>query len=654
MRFSLALAFLLTGILRAAEPQVHSVYAWADRRGQVHVRWLTADPAKCEVLWGTAQDALTNRVPEDPSCLRGTTNNRDAGTGWAVNHRADFLLPAAQPLFVAIKGATRAGVAFASEAAPVKMPPEPKGTVKRAQIQLRVDAGNWSLPNMPLTFGVPFPPGHLARTSHVRLLVGDRQVAVQTQAVTRWYRDQSIKWLRVGAVVPSGTRELTLEYGSDIPLASPRASFSPAGNMIGIRKGLRLVDTEGRVQTVTVRDTAGQAGRVKLSYRIRGVLADASGPSGFEVVLQFHEWRGVPGVQRLDITLENTRTEEEMTALQSFSLQLPLKGSLQMGSGDAEQALAEGQRLFQREDHGFVVEPGGARGRRISGILRGKDQAVVLRNFWEQWPVAVTAGKDAVTLELCPKLPADFYAKRPDEDKFYYHIRDGKHTFRQGWSKTWHIWLGPAAGADGFAGDLPVVSVPPEWIENSGALRRIAVSTRDQIPGYDETVAAALQNLPASRDARREYGMMNFGDWYGERRWNWGNLEYDTGHAWLTQFARTGDSLFQRRAEEVIRHQRDVDTRHYAKDPRRIGQQWIHSIGHTAGYYDYEYKHMKLYAGRGWSDNRGHVWSQGMLEHYLLGGDTRSWETGKLISDWAAGPQITNFAFGNAREPGWM
>ena len=43
-----------------------------------------------------------------------------------------------------------------------------------------------------------------------------------------------------------------------------------------------------------------------------------------------------------------------------------------------------------------------------------------------------------------------------------------------------------------------------------------------------------------------------------------------------------------------------------------------------------------------------------MFEHCLLGGDLRSWQTAKLIADWAAGPQTTNFIFGNARETGWM
>ena len=63
---------------------------------------------------------------------------------------------------------------------------------------------------------------------------------------------------------------------------------------------------------------------------------------------------------------------------------------------------------------------------------------------------------------------------------------------------------------------------------------------------------------------------------------------------------------------------------------------------------------MKHYSDPGDSHNRGHVWNRGLMEHYLLGGDRRSWETALLIADWVAGPQTTNFDFGNAREPGWM
>ena len=63
---------------------------------------------------------------------------------------------------------------------------------------------------------------------------------------------------------------------------------------------------------------------------------------------------------------------------------------------------------------------------------------------------------------------------------------------------------------------------------------------------------------------------------------------------------------------------------------------------------------MGRYAAEGWSDNRGHVWAGGLFDAALFTGDRRAWEVATRIADWAAGPQITNFDFGNARECGWM
>ncbi len=639
MRCSLAMALLLSGWSGMAQEPVQALSAWADSAGKVHVRWLTTSPAVCEVVVGD------QRIPEDPSCLRGTTNNRDAGTGFAVNHRADFPAPGTWPLPVTIVGKLRDGTAFATEAIRVAQPVVPTGTVGRSQIAVTIDPGDWSGTTFPLSFGVPFPKGALVSPENVQLDPARNPLPGQCVAVTRWHDDQSIKWLRVDTVVPKGVRQLVLEFGTNVaPL--PCQPWPMTGDIAALAQGLQLVDADGQLCPAQMQEPViEEPGTIKRVQRLSGTLA----PSGLTVVLRLHEWVGVPG-QRLDVTLENPRTDQEMTALRSFSLRLPLAGTLRVG----DLALPNGTRVLQREDHEFVVTPGDATGQRLDGIVRGDRNAVVLRNCWEQWPVAVRGEDGAVVFELCPDLPEGFYANRPDEDKLYYQIRDGKHSFRQGWSKTWHFWLGPATEAAGLAGELPVASLPPAWIEDSGALRHLAIASRDAFPGYDQAVADAIAHLPDQRERNREFGMMNFGDWYGERRWNWGNLEYDTGHAWLTQFVRTGNATFQRRAEEAVRHQRDVDTRHYAADPRRVGQQWIHSIGHTAGYYDNAYKHMKVYAGQGWSDNRGHVWSQGMFEHYLLGGDTRSWETAKLVADWAAGPQITNFQFGNAREPGWM
>ena len=658
MRCLVAVGLVMSALwVGAADPEpLSGLEAWADPAGVVHVRWITAAPSKGAVLWGRQAGALDQSVPEDPSCLRGTTNNRDSGEGFANNHRADFANPGAWPVFCRVTATTREGAELTSAVLTVAAPRLPASRADVGRITLEVDPGEWPFPAMPVTFGVPFPRGELGRPEDLRLLAGAAEVPVQTRVVTRWHADQSIKWLRLDAVVPRETRQIVLEYGRGVTAGAAPAAPIPAAFFDGLPGDpLVLTDTDGTARTFQVeRRQDEEAGPVKVVTRFDGHFGGADG-ARWAASVRWHRWQGVPA-GRWDVTLMNQNLAAEMTAIQSFEMRLPAAaaGEIRVGRGEATVALAEGERAFQREDSEWIHEPAGTLGKRLDGVIQMPGGMVVLRHFWEQWPAAIGRQDGRLVLGLCPRLPEGFYAGRANEDKYYYAVRDSRHTFRQGWSKTWEFWTTPTDTGAGLAGDQPVVSLPPVWIEDSGALGRLAVANRDQFTGYDETLQAIIDGFPAERERQREYGMSNFGDWYGERTWNWGNLEYDLGHAFLTQFARSGYAPFRRQADAILRHQRDVDTRHAAADPRRVGQQWIHSIGHTAGYYDNSYKDMKVYAGTGWSDNRGHIWAQGILEHYLFGGDARSWETGLLIADWAAGPQTTNFYYGLAREPGWM
>jgi hypothetical protein len=179
---------------------------------------------------------------------------------------------------------------------------------------------------------------------------------------------------------------------------------------------------------------------------------------------------------------------------------------------------------------------------------------------------------------------------------------------------------------------------------------------------YDEAASANLDQFLERREDGHEYGLMNYGDWYGERRYNWGNIEYDLQHCLLSQYVRTGERKFFEVGEAAARHCMDIDMVHYAKGqtteptwtgPRRVGQVWVHCMGHTGGYYPKEYLDMGVYA-LGYSTNTGHMWSQGILDYYCLTGDQRALECGLQVSDWVAGPYTTDFNFGNARQPGWM
>jgi len=637
--------------------------------GRVRVRWTTNVPTRGRVEYGPD---LAAGLDEHAADLRGSTNaGRDAaGTGFANNHRVDLPWPERWPARYRVVGETSEGTRFATGAQSVAEPPAVAGSVARATVPIAISGQ--PLPGQPVVLGLPFPAGHLASGEQVRMLAGGQELATQAVVVSRW-PDRSVKWLRVGFVPPSGATAAALEYGREVQPARPSAGQAgivvdpgevPTLSTGGARLRLplpRLAAADGQVHLgVLRRETVEEPGPVRKVLRWDGDFGTGDAP-GLRFAMRLHLFADQP-YARLDFTFENGDTTRELTRFRALSLDLAEfpAGAVTIGQGEATTPLASGERVLQREDFEWVAGPADGpavrQGKRLDGLVTAPGLALGVRDFWQQYPIGFSRRDGSLAVELYPPLPEGFYAARPDEDKLYYQLRTGLHEFRQGWSKTHELWLDLSGRnlAGKLLADPPLAAAPPAWIEASGAMRDLAVAVADQFPEFDQRQMASIDQYLAVRDRAREYGVMNFGDWYGERTWNWGNLEYDLGHAFLMLYARSGYAPFFHRATEAVRHQRDVDTRHAADDPKRVGQQWTHAMGHTAGYYPPDYKDMKVYATPGWSDNRGHIWCQGMFEQYLLGGDRRSWDTARLVADWAAGPQTTNFRFYNAREPGWM
>ena len=154
--------------------------------------------------------------------------------------------------------------------------------------------------------------------------------------------------------------------------------------------------------------------------------------------------------------------------------------------------------------------------------------------------------------------------------------------------------------------------------------------------------------------------MLNYGDWYGERRVNWGNLEYDLGHGMFLQYLRTGDRRFFLRGEQAARHHIDVDVVHATNehlknpwgDPPRVGDIWLHCMNHTGGYYlDTPLPVSKTYH-MGHSTNFGHVWVSGDLDYYYLTGDRRALDVSINIAD-AMASHMPNSYGTHIRALGW-
>ncbi|MEI6503847.1 MAG: hypothetical protein WCP21_22780, partial [Armatimonadota bacterium] len=177
---------------------------------------------------------------------------------------------------------------------------------------------------------------------------------------------------------------------------------------------------------------------------------------------------------------------------------------------------------------------------------------------------------------------------------------------------------------------------------------------------YDKWAEQLFELYRVTLDRHRDYGAMNWGDWWGERTCNWGNHEYDTPLHMFVQFARTGDAKYFHLGDVTARHMAEVDVIHAAnedlrryfeedlglRNPTRAGMVHQHTIGHVGGFHPKSQVRelfRQIYREQGHGDhepylclepnNLGHVFTQGLAYHYLLTGDPWTRETLEAIGN---------------------
>ncbi len=655
----------------------------------VQVRFTTSVPAVCHLEAGPAADELTATDPE-PEALR--------------NHRFDIPGERNASRFVRVVAVADGGET-ASDVVEVAPPPDfPRGDVARVEVPLTVAETAGVARTEPVIFGIPLPEGALGRPDSVRLSDGDRELLpIDRTVLVRW-PDRTIKWLLLStnvALLAGETKTLTLELGTEvqpsIPMIAPPVRDD--GDTLDVSRGAtalritrstgegtiasadgeitplpisRLIANDGTVFTGRVEHVeVEEEGLHRAVVLVRGHHTNEAGERYFGFEMRYFLHAGDPFVRvdhilQHDIVSAEMEYGDEMKSFRSLDLVFPAadnRATVMLEDG-ATGSLSSGQRLFQHEDNAY--EMADSEGTRAPGVATMGGLTVAVRDFWQNWPKAFAVEDGSLAVGLYPAVtPSDRYAERPNEQVLYYYLRDGSYTFRSGFEKRHELLIGPAGAAApeqllARMNEPLLVTAPPEWYIGSGAVHQIAEVEGAEFPAYDETLSECVDNHVEIRERDRYYGLMNFGDWWGERGNNWGNIEYDLQHACLAQYFRTGDRRFFALAEEAARHNADVDIVHSAAGqvagpggPRRVGQAWVHSMGHTGGYYPYDYIGMSIYS-QGYCENEGHMWSQGNFEYWLLTGDEQVRRAALQLSDWLAGPDTINFDYGNARVPGWM
>ena len=555
-------------------------------------------------------------------------------------------------------------------------------TRTRVPVSLLEETGT-ARPRSPVSFGFPCPQGGVFDPAYLRVLEGDREVPAQF-TITAFWPDGSLKWVLVDFLADFAANEdktVTVEVGGQVDHAPAGASMrledidrlwpeflTPIGMELRDETGAPFLSSKLPERTLVLEQT----GPVKAVVRSEGCFTSSEGAGLFRYVCRLTFWAGSKRVQFAWTTV-NDHLATEFTDITSLTLPLFLGGRVRAAKvsvvdaqGKLQMAPVSEFSLLQTDDQTCALQT--ARGTeevgRAPGVVRVQAGegifTLAVQDFWQRWPKGLSLAGDCLSLDLLPPQPGpDFGAGLPHY--LLYNLCEGKYRFKWGMSFTERFTLdfGAKTTAEALYADVnqPVVAViPAAWYAETRALGRVAPPLEKQFAVWDKWVADAFQANMRVKERDREYGFLNYGDWYGERGRNWGNNEYDYAHGLFQDFLRTGNRDHYRWALTAARHQAEVDLVHAYPDGFYVGGQVPHSVGHTGawseqlerGTWQARYDSMVTAAN-------GHNWADGMVDAWCLSGDAGVMHSALLYGEhvaWAMSPTFTALGT-HERSAGW-
>ena len=614
---------------------------------------------------------------------------------------------------LADKGLTRKQVTpaeqitFARPRPPVPFSPGPRkpghgGSVEKQEIEIGIlEEAGVGRKATPLTFGFPLAQGTLFDTANMRLLdAGGTELPAQITPTAFW-PDDSLKWVLVDSTLALNAGQQTscrMEFGNRVSRHSPASQLkvdeteetirvvtgpmeavidTKRFNLFGrvwvdrdgdgkfrddervaasARTGIRLIDEKGELFTTAMRPpdsvTVEQTGPRKAVVRVAGKYGARDGRPYMDYIVRFTFRERSSRVEVMHTHID-TYLETEFTDITSLSMPFEAEGGPHLS-------------VFQADDQHVTIRTaeGTEHGERHSGATTfgaaGRRVGVAVHEWWQRWPKGFEADGTEFVVGILPKQPSTDYGKDLPH-YLLYPLCEGKYRFKWGMAFSTRMTLdfsGRVPEAELLAdANRPIVPVlPATWYASTKALGPCPAPLGKQFAQWDAFVADCYAAGMESKARNREYGYLNYGDWWGERGRNWGNNEYDHAHGFIMQFARTGNRDYFRLAQAAARHQADVDIVHAYPDPKHVGANYLHSIAHT-GVMTQTVRRAQWSHRYGWDAmaSNGHTWAQGMVETWYLTGDARIMEgvleLGEHVA-WSMAPSFTQLGT-HERSAGW-
>ncbi len=550
----------------------------------------------------------------------------------------------------------------------------------------------------PVTGGVPLSQGTAPEGSNFILYDKDNNpVPSQTSVLARW-KDGSARWILLdfqASPPPGGAANFKLSWDENVSGVNPNVPVQMKNSempvvesgeveLSPVKDGLLRISERIDIK-LTLTDSKGQKcsgvvesadveteGKMRSTLVLKGSFRTDNGKRIFGFRMRASIFAGLSKVflePQILLDAENGWMHNICgLQLEVVPLDAPRAAAIGGTPGWSGKSVST-VRLFQIDDENYRIEgiseknkgskaPGWAEIDDGKGVI-----AVALRDFWQQWPKSIEVDSKGLKIGLFPEFEKGAFGHMEPWYKYQYLFENNCYRLREGQAPRWQVWLDLSGDGTSLAksANTPLVpSADPAQAIATGVWGYLAAAGSGGMREYDDWAENLFDNgYCHSIKAQRDYGQMNWGDWYGERHCNWGNHEYDTPKHILMQFARTGDPKYFHVGNIAARHTSEVDVIQFINEdlkkhfkefsglrenyPIRPGMVHEHCVGHVSGFYSVE-KIRELYVsfGTGRSKtpylcldpyNLGHIFTQGMAYNYFLTGDPWMKETVEKIGE---------------------
>ncbi len=635
--------------------------------GSTQLSWISSVPLPAAVVRCSDENGKTYEFKEEDDGMR--------------NHRVVLhdLKPGTKYIATVAAPLNRAGqccdrtVAFVAG----QRPTPPATVVKKIKLTVSESTKSGRTKGY-VSSGVPFAQGTLAGPDDVALQNENGEpVDAQFDVMSRW-ADGSVQWLLCDFVTTTNPEKPAVYYLATAPNAGRKnvakkkdvdekrieKALKRFASEIVLGDGTKLVwKPETNIEYETVGD-------LRTSVRCAGDYVKPDGTSFFRgrVHLSFFG----NDYLRVRWALCNDKETADHSIVRSacVSTDLPKQEPARLAGGKT--AAKSVSVLQDRVDHALVNLDGREEtAKQFDGFLQIGKLGCWMRDFWETWPKGMSYENNHFRFDILPALPSQNYPPENwttlDETfMHYYWFKDGCYQFKRGMELQTELWFvldektleNPDTCAEHLAKPLFAVAEPAVYCE-SGVFPPINPRREGVFDSYEKAFETSFAELEKGRLQRNEYGWMNFGDWFGERRWNWGNNEYDLSYVCAMHFARSGNLDFLNRGVEMARHYSTIDVNWSPRQPRTRELVYAHSTGHVGGFVqkdDPRLADQKKFVANlvGTPDSSGgHCHQPGNFYLACLTGDKRFFEVAETVCMNQAKYYTPNFNFSIERAAGW-